>query len=129
MVSRGREEVDVYSWGRGDLGQLGTSAAVSSSGTPTLVAGLHDRGVVHMAGSLFHSVALTGEVLSDGCILPRCFTCRCSSGCGEALRIFAERMGAAGKYTQTLARCTRSGRTRVVSWGAGGAPRSATPFC
>jgi alpha-tubulin suppressor-like RCC1 family protein len=57
-----REEVDVYSWGRGDLGQLGTSTGVSSSsGTPTLAAGLHDRGVVNMAGSLFHSVALTGE--------------------------------------------------------------------
>ena len=52
----------MYSWGRGDLGQLGTSTGVSSSsGTPTLAAGLHDRGVVNMAGSLFHSVALTGE--------------------------------------------------------------------
>jgi alpha-tubulin suppressor-like RCC1 family protein len=78
MVLRGREQVDVYSWGRGDLGQLGTSTDVCCSGTPTLVAGLHDRGVVHMAGSLFHSVALTGEFLSDGWIVPRCSTCRCS---------------------------------------------------
>jgi hypothetical protein len=75
-----REEVEVYSWGRGDLGQLGTRTELSS-GTPTLVRRLHDKGVVHVAGSLYHAVALTGEegVRGAGTVYGVSVICWCCS--------------------------------------------------
>ena len=50
----------IFSWGRGDLGQLG-SGLDSSRTQPALVAAVEDKDVAHVAASIFNSAFVTGE--------------------------------------------------------------------
>jgi alpha-tubulin suppressor-like RCC1 family protein len=52
----------VYSWGRGDLGQLGLGDEGNYS-QPTLIPNLADKDILHIAASDFHSAFLTGVVV------------------------------------------------------------------
>jgi alpha-tubulin suppressor-like RCC1 family protein len=47
-----------YTWGRGDLGQLGLGTD-SNAEVPTLVAALADKNVVHVAAAEYHTAFLT----------------------------------------------------------------------
>eukprot|EP00192_Tetraselmis_astigmatica_P000681 CAMPEP_0117695176 /NCGR_PEP_ID=MMETSP0804-20121206/27995_1 /TAXON_ID=1074897 /ORGANISM="Tetraselmis astigmatica, Strain CCMP880" /LENGTH=1085 /DNA_ID=CAMNT_0005509221 /DNA_START=121 /DNA_END=3379 /DNA_ORIENTATION=- len=62
-----RSQVQVYVWGRGDLGQLGTGEAVSRS-EPKLVAALQDTTITHVAAGMFNSAftSLDGELYTAG---------------------------------------------------------------
>ncbi|KAJ7531965.1 hypothetical protein O6H91_14G067000 [Diphasiastrum complanatum] len=52
--------VEVYAWGRGDLGQLGLGDDKDRD-TPTKITNLVDKDIVHIAASDYHTVFLTGE--------------------------------------------------------------------
>ena len=55
-----KQQAITYSWGRGDLGQLGSGPADACL-TPTKIEDLDGRDIVHAAGNLFNSAFLTGE--------------------------------------------------------------------
>lgn len=50
----------VFSWGRGDLGQLGTELDLSQP-EPVLVQAVEAKDVSHVAASVFNSAFITGE--------------------------------------------------------------------
>lgn len=54
-----RPGTEVYAWGRGDCGQLGSGSAEDSA-EPRLVEGLQGRDVVGLAGGRLHTAAVTG---------------------------------------------------------------------
>ncbi len=57
----------IFSWGRGDLGQLGTEGDQSEL-QPVLVRAVEDKDVAHVAASVFNSAFITGvEVLLLPC--------------------------------------------------------------
>ena len=49
----------IFSWGRGDLGQLGTERDQSEP-QPVLVRAVEDKDVTHVAASVFNSAFITG---------------------------------------------------------------------
>ena len=51
----------IFSWGRGDLGQLGTERGLSES-QPVLVHAVEDKDVAHVAASVFNSAFITGGI-------------------------------------------------------------------
>lgn len=55
----------VYSWGRGDLGQLGLGDEGNHS-LPTLIPNFEDKDILHVAASDFHTAFLTGTFLYSG---------------------------------------------------------------
>ena len=50
----------IFSWGRGDLGQLGTGLDTSQS-QPVLVQAVEAKDVSHVAASVFNSAFITGN--------------------------------------------------------------------
>lgn len=50
----------IFSWGRGDLGQLGTELDLSQL-QPVLVQAVDDKDITHVAASVFNSAFITGE--------------------------------------------------------------------
>lgn len=50
----------IFSWGRGDLGQLGTGLDVSQP-QPVLVQAVEAKDVSHVAASVFNSALITGN--------------------------------------------------------------------
>lgn len=50
----------ILSWGRGDLGQLGTELDLSQP-QPVLVQAVEAKDVSHVAASVFNSAFITGE--------------------------------------------------------------------
>ena len=65
----------IFSWGRGDLGQLGTNRGQSES-QPVLVQAVEDKDVAHVAASVFNSAFITGGInfciqrqREDSCLL------------------------------------------------------------
>ncbi|KAH8943563.1 hypothetical protein BDL97_13G058500 [Sphagnum fallax] len=63
----GASSVFVYVWGRGDLGQLGVGDD-NNHNSPTLVATLANKKIVHVAAGDYHTAFLTneGEVYTTG---------------------------------------------------------------
>lgn len=55
-----RPGTEVWTWGRGDCGQLATGS-LEDSHVPTLVEGLHGRDIVSLSAGLLHTAAVTGE--------------------------------------------------------------------
>ncbi|PSC76156.1 ubiquitin-ligase E3 [Micractinium conductrix] len=55
-----RPGTEVYAWGRGDCGQLGSGSAEDSA-EPRLVEGLQGRDVVGLAGGRLHTAAVTAD--------------------------------------------------------------------
>lgn len=51
--------ITVYSWGRGDFGQLGLGDE-SDRSFPSLVQSLADKDILHVAAGDFHTAFLTG---------------------------------------------------------------------
>ena len=49
----------IFSWGRGDLGQLGTELDLSQP-QPVLVQAVEAKDVAHVAASVFNSAFITG---------------------------------------------------------------------
>ena len=49
----------IFSWGRGDLGQLGTELDLSQP-HPVLVQAVEDKDIAHVAASVFNSAFITG---------------------------------------------------------------------
>lgn len=49
----------IFSWGRGDLGQLG-SELDQSEAQPVLVQAVEDKDIAHVAASVFNSAFITG---------------------------------------------------------------------
>lgn len=49
----------IFSWGRGDLGQLGTERDQSEP-QPVLVRAVEDKDIAHVAASAFNSAFITG---------------------------------------------------------------------
>ena len=56
-----RRGTHIFSWGRGDLGQLGTELDQSQS-QPVLVQAVEDKDVAHVGASAFNSAFVTGTV-------------------------------------------------------------------
>ena len=54
-----RAGTHIYSWGRGDLGQLGTEHDTNES-EPVLVTAVESKDVAHVAASVFNSAYITG---------------------------------------------------------------------
>lgn len=52
----------VYGWGRGDLGQLGHESE-SCVLAPTRIHALDGKDIVHLAGNVYNSGAVTGKPL------------------------------------------------------------------
>lgn len=70
----------IFSWGRGDLGQLGTGLD-SSQPQPVLVQAVEAKDVSHVAASVFNSAFITGERHSSTSPMPLCrplVPCACS---------------------------------------------------
>ena len=49
----------IFTWGRGDLGQLGTGQDQSAS-QPALVNAVEDKDVAHVAASVYNTAFITG---------------------------------------------------------------------
>ena len=56
-----RRGTHIFSWGRGDLGQLGTELDQSQS-QPVLVQAVEDKDIAHVAASAFNSAFVTGAM-------------------------------------------------------------------
>ena len=58
----------MYTWGRGDLGQLGQSTDKNFT-WPALLHTLRNKQIMHVSANIYHSAALTveGEVYLYGC--------------------------------------------------------------
>ena len=54
-----RAGTHIFSWGRGDLGQLGTGSDISEH-QPVLVQAVESKDVAHVAASVFNSAYITG---------------------------------------------------------------------
>eukprot|EP00959_Pyramimonas_sp_CCMP1952_P327961 6866206-Pyramimonas_sp.AAC.1 len=53
-------EVEVYTWGRGDFGQLAQGSEQTMT-APTLAKPLVEKRVTHVSSNLYHTAAVTGE--------------------------------------------------------------------
>lgn len=60
--SRPAAGTEVYTWGRGDCGQLGSDAAQDSA-APTAIDSLHGRDIVNAAVGALHAAVVTGAKL------------------------------------------------------------------
>lgn len=54
-----RAGTHIFSWGRGDLGQLGTDRDVNET-QPVLVRAVDAKDVAHVAASVFNTAYITG---------------------------------------------------------------------
>lgn len=65
---KGHAEIELYTWGRGDLGQLGQGKENNVS-VPSVITTLKDSQLIHLAGNLYHSASVTleGSIYMVGC--------------------------------------------------------------
>ena len=96
MLHRGTH---IFSWGRGDLGQLGTDRDQSEA-QPLLVRALEDRDVAQVAASVFNSAYVTGTAAYAG---TSCYT---PMQCGSSLSLFFSLTAAILMTNFTFALCS-----------------------
>ncbi|CAM6124002.1 unnamed protein product [Calypogeia fissa] len=121
MLRHSRPSVSVYSWGRGDLGQLGLGDEGNHS-HPTLIPNLADKDILHIAASDFHSAFLTGdgELFTTGSN----DSGQLGARVGELSQLFPVRVAALDMYTICHVACGQNHTVAVTdngalaSWGA-----------
>ncbi|KAG6544026.1 hypothetical protein Mapa_014549 [Marchantia paleacea] len=104
----------VYSWGRGDFGQLGLGDE-SDRSFPSLVQSLADKDILHVAAGDFHTAFLTGdgELYTTG-----------NNECGQLgaksreLQLLPIRVAALDTYTISHVACGQNHTVAVTDTGA-----------